>query len=72
MVQYVKETDPASRADVWARQVQTVYTRAYCRQPTEEETKFWLETFASSPDPGEAIEDMMWAILNSHEFVMNH
>jgi hypothetical protein len=72
MGQYSSETDPAARSEVWARQIQTIYLRAYCRQPTETETKFWIDTLAESSVPSEAIEDMMWAILNSREFVMNH
>jgi hypothetical protein len=72
MVLYANDTDPVARADVWARQINTIYVRAYCRPPTDAETKFWIDTLGESSDPGEAIEDMVWAILNSREFVMNH
>jgi hypothetical protein len=72
MGQFARETDAAKRAEVWSKQIETIYLRAYCRRPTEAETEFWLDNLADASDPAEGLEDMVWAILNSREFVMNH
>ena len=53
--------------------VEEVYLAAYCRYPTDEEKKVAVGTFSA---PGttrqSATEDVMWALLNSAEFVFNH
>ena len=53
--------------------VEEVYLGAYCRYPTDEERKLAVEAFGA---PGatrqSATEDVMWALLNSAEFVFNH
>lgn len=69
---FARDTDPASRAEVWRKQIDSIYLRAYCRHPSATELDFWIDSLADSSDPSEALEDMVWAILNSREFVMNH
>jgi hypothetical protein len=53
--------------------VEELYLAAYCRFPTEEERKVAAGAFSA---PGatrqSATEDVMWALLNSAEFVFNH
>jgi hypothetical protein len=72
MAEYARQTDPAARSQVFATQIERIYLRAYCRYPTADETAFWQQVLSESPDPTEGLEDMVWAILNSREFVMNH
>src|SRR6185503_9043988 len=53
--------------------VEEVYLAVYCRYPTEEEKKVAVGAFGA---PGatrqSATEDVMWALLNSAEFVFDH
>ena len=72
MATYARESSPESRPGIWTTQIEKIYLRAYCRVPTEDERRFWLDALAESSDATEGIEDMVWAILNSREFVMNH
>jgi hypothetical protein len=72
MAEYARETDPAARSKLWATQIERIYLRAYCRFPSGDETAFWLKVLSETSDPTEGLEDMVWAILNSREFVMNH
>jgi hypothetical protein len=53
--------------------VSELYLTAYARRPTQEELRITTEVF-SSPNATRqsAIEDIMWALLNSAEFVLNH
>ena len=67
-----RETDPVKRSELWAIQIQNIYMRAFCRKPTSDEVEFWQSELAKSANPAEGLEDMVWAILNSREFVMNH
>ncbi len=68
------------RAKQWAEGSQTpeeivreLYLIAYSRLPSEEELGVATEVF-KAPDARRqaAIEDVMWALLNSAEFVFNH
>jgi hypothetical protein len=53
--------------------VTELYLTAFSRVPTEDELKIACEAFNA---PGEtrqsAAEDIMWAVINSAEFVFNH
>jgi len=72
MVAAARDCDPGALPALRARQIESIYKRAYCRDATAEEKEFWLEMLASAGDPAEGLEDFLWAILNSREFVMNH
>jgi len=55
--------------------LEQLYLIAYSRSPNQLEQKFWLEKFTDGL--GDASreklwQDIMWAILNSREFVTNH
>jgi hypothetical protein len=75
-----KIADPTGRAARLAQSprqarqiVNELYLAVYCRYPKDDEANVALATFAA---PGatrqSATEDLMWALLNSAEFVLNH
>jgi hypothetical protein len=53
--------------------VKELYVAAYARLPGDEELKIATEAYSA---PGatrqSATEDVMWALINSAEFVFNH
>jgi hypothetical protein len=53
--------------------VTKVYLACYGRPPTPEEEQIALAAFGTDPaDRRRAIEDLLWALVNSAEFVFNH
>jgi len=52
--------------------IEEIYLSTLCRWPTEKERKLALNFLANSPSVKEGYEDLMWAILNSREFIFNH
>jgi len=53
--------------------VTELYLACYARQPSEAEMKIALGAFsAKDATPRTATEDVLWALLNSAEFVFNH
>ncbi len=60
---------PKSPAEI----VTELYLAVYCRYPTDEERTIAMGAFsASGATRQSATEDVMWALLNSAEFVFNH
>jgi len=51
--------------------VETIYLAALCRRPSADETARTLEYFAAAGEPKLAAEDLMWALINSPEFLFN-
>jgi hypothetical protein len=52
-----------------AGMIQDLYLRTLSRPPRPEETAAWKGRIAGSPNRREALEDLLWALLNSREFV---
>ena len=53
--------------------VEELYLRAYCRFPTAQEKSYALAAYtAPGANRQQATEDVLWALLNSAEFVFNH
>jgi hypothetical protein len=53
--------------------VTELYLACYSRLPTEEEIQLATASFADHPlIRRRAIEDLLWALMNSAEFVFNH
>jgi hypothetical protein len=53
--------------------VEELYVRAYGRLPTEEELRIGTKAFTGEGVTRKtATEDLMWAMMNSAEFVFNH
>jgi hypothetical protein len=50
--------------------VDELYLAALCRPPTREERTAFVSRIEAAADPRAAIEDVLWAILNSKEFLL--
>jgi hypothetical protein len=49
-----------------------LYLHTYCRRPSDDELSACREIIAASPDRREGLEDILWALCNSREFLFNH
>lgn len=52
--------------------VEQVYLATLARRPTAAEQELMAEAFAGGRDRRQAAEDVLWALLNSKEFLYNH
>ncbi len=52
--------------------IDELYLRAFTRQPQPAEVAEWEKLFASAPNKIEAVQDLLWTLLNSREFAFNH
>ena len=59
------------KADV-PKAIEELYLAAYSRPPTAAETKRGLAHVESQKDVRSGLEDLLWAILNTREFLFNH
>jgi hypothetical protein len=55
-----------------AKAVEELYLAALARVPTAEERKKVEAYLAKNPDPRRGLEDLLWTLLNSPEFLFNH
>lgn len=51
--------------------VDELFLATFARKPTDAERKLVRAKIADSPSPREGLEDLLWALLNSAEFVFN-
>jgi hypothetical protein len=52
--------------------IEELYLRTLGRRPTADETKQFVELTAPIADQREAFEDVLWALVNTKEFLFNH
>jgi hypothetical protein len=52
--------------------IEDLHLAAYARRPTSEESLRLEEYVAAHADPDEAYSGVLWALLNSSEFALNH
>jgi len=52
--------------------IESVFLSALARKPSEQEMSLLRAVFAEGGDRRAAVEDVMWAVLNSKEFLYNH
>lgn len=55
-----------------AEAVGEVYLAAFSRQPTAEERRLAVDYIGRQTDKRRALEDVVWALINSREFLLNH
>jgi len=60
----------AERKTIMQRIIEDMFLRALCRKPSDNELRGSLQTLESAEDPRVALEDILWALLNSKEFMM--
>jgi hypothetical protein len=61
------ENDPAA-ADL----IRQAYLRTVSRPPTSTETATVERYISESPSLTEGLQDLLWALVNSKEFLLNH
>lgn len=52
--------------------IEELFIRCLCRKPTAEELRSMLELVGDNPKDKKALEDILWSLLNSTEFIFNH
>ncbi|PQO47784.1 DUF1549 domain-containing protein [Blastopirellula marina] len=55
-----------------AEMVEEAYLRTLSRKPSEKEMTISLAHLKESGDPVNGLQDLMWALLNTKEFIVNH
>jgi hypothetical protein len=68
----VEESVTAAKNDP-AKTIENIYLRVYARRPSADETSRMMQYIEKAGvQPRVAYTDMVWAMLNSSEFVLNH
>ncbi|MBR9801729.1 hypothetical protein GYB59_08540 [bacterium] len=52
--------------------IEEAYLRTVGRFPNEQERSVAVETIESAENPIDGLRDLMWALLNTKEFIVNH
>ena len=52
--------------------IRECYLVTFSREPTGEELQVAVDHFGKSKTPREGFEDILWALMNSREFIFNH
>ena len=55
-----------------AQAIDTIYLSVLNRHPNAAERSHFIKRFNEATNRSEAIEDLMWVLLNSSEFAWNH
>lgn len=55
-----------------AQILESLFLRSLARRPSPKESKMLLDAVKKSPSRDEAFQDVLWALLNSKEFLFNH
>lgn len=66
LAEYVKAKTPPATA------IEELFIRCLARKPTGEELAGFLKLIPESPANTQPYEDLVWALLNSTEFMFNH
>ena len=67
----VKKPEPPPAIDA-QQLVRQAYLRTLSRPPTEEETTRCVTYLASAANPVEGAKGLLWALVNTKEFIVNH
>ena len=71
----VKQTSPERQlpaAEVASKIVQGAYLRTLSRYPTEQELERSVKYLGESVDVAQGAKDLLWVLLNTKEFILNH
>ncbi|MEO2022282.1 MAG: DUF1549 domain-containing protein [Pirellulaceae bacterium] len=71
----VKQTSPERQlpaAEVASKIVQGAYLRTLSRYPTEQELARSVKYLGESVDVAQGAKDLLWVLLNTKEFILNH
>ena len=52
--------------------IRQAYLRTLSRLPSAEEASIASEHFAAAADAKAALQDLVWALVNTKEFILNH
>ena len=52
--------------------VESIYIACLARKPDPEERQKLEPILAAEPNPRNAVDDILWAVLNSREYLFNH
>jgi hypothetical protein len=52
--------------------VEYIYLACLARKPSAEELTQLAPVLAAAENPRAAVDDVLWAVLNSREFLFNH
>jgi hypothetical protein len=63
---FIKDKTPPSKV------IEALFVRCLSRLPTEEELSGFQQMIPTPPDNSRPYEDLVWALLNSTEFMFNH
>ena len=55
-----------------AQAVEELFLASLSRFPTWDEQRFALDRIRESPDSASGLADVLWALINTREFVLNH
>ncbi|MFN6108505.1 MAG: DUF1553 domain-containing protein, partial [Planctomycetaceae bacterium] len=55
-----------------AEQVTDLYLPTLCRRPTPAEVEFGTSDLATAPSPQEGLQDLLWGLMNSKQFLFVH
>ena len=55
-----------------AQKIEELYLIAFSRKPTETEVKIAQQHIQTRKNPREGFEDVVWALINTKEFLFNH
>lgn len=71
-----KASSRASTAAMTADQARPIaeqaYLRSLSRMPNADELKIAMNYLTGEPDPAKAVEGLIWSIVNTKEFILNH
>ena len=72
---WIAEVAPKNDDTIKTRQdelIRDAYLRTVSRPPTEDEVTIGREHLAQAADPRTGIKDLLWALMNTKEFMLNH
>jgi hypothetical protein len=66
---WIKKLDPAAEPDAL---IEEAYLRCVSRKPTDQEMERCRQYLRAAPNVSAGVRDVLWALLNTKEFITNH